>query len=252
MQIMSRSTNELSPKVKNELRIANEIYLSERLVKIHYADVMDIVPIGTSTKDSLVAWLNDSVRKGELVRVGIVNLYKTDRPEHFVDGKWKPEHFADFVEYALKKLTDRYYIKDDEIRWRYLHSVQSVDWFEKACPVIGLKLLESLYLEEELASEIANIRMNMNFNTRILLEKNGRILGRVGKNNDWKRDTQLGFNKDVEEYYRKQFELSKLLHADHEEYLYLEKHRDLIVRSLAERRLNVIEGSSVQLTINLE
>src|SRR5699024_10670433 len=146
MQITSKSTN--------ELRIANEIYLSERLVKIHYGDVMDIVPVDTSTKDSLVAWLNDSVRKGELVREGIVNIYKEDRPEHFVNGKWMPEHFADFVEYALKKLINPNYIEDIKIRRRYLQSVQNVEWFEKACPVIGLKLLESLYLKEELASEI--------------------------------------------------------------------------------------------------
>lgn len=252
MQILSKSSDGLWVVDKDELRIANEIYLTERLVKIHYGDVMDIIPEDTSTKDSLIAWLNDSVRKGVLVREGILTTYKKDRPNHFEGGKWKPECFPDYIEYGLKKLIDRDYMVDSNLRNKYIQSVQNVEWFEKACAVMGLKLLESLYLEEGLTSEIANIRMNMNYNTRDLLKKSGRMIGRVGKNNKMSQEFNLEFNETVEKYYKKQFELSKILHSKHEEYTFLEKHKEFIVGQLAGSRLNVIEGSSVQLVIDLE
>ncbi len=156
---------------EHEICVAIEIYLAEKCARIHYADLMDNLPSHLASKDSLLAWLNDKVVKGQLVRKGIISLYKQERSEDFEYGVWKPINFPLFVKYAAEKLTNKGFVNSRKLAETYNRSFQDAVWLSKASAVMGLKLLEELHKHGQLRSVTAKAILDMNERSRELLEK---------------------------------------------------------------------------------
>ncbi|GMA55464.1 hypothetical protein GCM10025857_68210 [Alicyclobacillus contaminans] len=96
---------EAEREIGRALDIAHEIYLVRQCATIHYADLMDDVPVGTASKQMLLAWIRDYPN-----RPGIITLYMRGRPNHFDGGAWMARYFAQFIEFAKGKLTDREFV----------------------------------------------------------------------------------------------------------------------------------------------
>ena len=236
------ATERMIERGMKEIQIATEIYLAQKCTRIHYADLMDDVPDGTASKNSLTSWLNDNVRKGELIRRGLISLYKKEMPSHFNNGVWNALYFSQFVKYTLEKLTDIDFVKNNKIIQLYKNSVHAPLCIDKASSVMGLKLLEELHSLNKLNSVVAKTLLDLNKNNRELLSKNGAIIGRVAKNNQ----LDSGLTREVkglfEEFHKKQWQLEIKKHSQHEEYKLLEEYKPDIETALIGVTINLIEG----------
>ena len=218
---------------EHEICVAIEIYLAEKCARIHYADLMDNLPSHLASKDSLLAWLNDKVVKGQLVRKGIISLYKQERPEDFEDGMWKPINFPLFVKYAAEKLTNKDFVNSRKLAETYSRSFQDAVWLSKASAVMGLKLLEELHKHGQLRSVAAKAILDMNANSRELLEKNARTISRIAKNNCFSVEAMRDMQRNFEEYYKKQWQKELQRHSQHEEYRLLQLYKPDIEQALS-------------------
>lgn len=218
-------------KLNNEIRIATEVYLAERCVSIRYADLMDDVKEGLVSKNSLLNWLNDYKRKGYTPRKGIVSLYKTENPEHFINGKWDSRFFAKFVSFAVSKLIDKDYVNSKKLANDYVKSVRDQDWLAKATTVMGLKLLEELHKRNGLTSVVARTIIHNNLQARQMLDSIGAISGRVGKNNGFTRTDTSEIHAMVESYFKNAYR-STILTISHKEKELLDRYKHDIQASL--------------------
>ncbi|MCL6599530.1 MAG: hypothetical protein K6T81_12430 [Alicyclobacillus macrosporangiidus] len=169
---------EAEREIGRALDVAHEIYLVRQCATIHYADLMDDVPAGTASKDMLLAWIRDYPN-----RPGVITLYMRSRPNHFDGGAWMARYFAQFIEFAKDKLTDRLFVGSRKKADLFAASFADEDWRRKACAVLGLRMLEEMYKRRKLRSREAEHVLFMNFQNREMLEAIGRIVGRVAKNN---------------------------------------------------------------------
>lgn len=228
---------------KKKIRIATEIFLAEKCTRIHYADLMDDVPDGTASKNSLISWLNDSVRKGKVIRKGIISLYREEKKDHFENGFWNSLYFAQYVEYVLEKLTNKDFVNSRKIADLYINSVKNPIWLDKASAVMGLKLLEELHSLNKLTSVVAKILLDLNENNRELLKKNGAIIGRAAKNNQRDSGFQQEMKTLLEEFYKKQWQLEIKRYSQHEEYRLLEEYKPDIEAALIGVTTRLIAGA---------
>lgn len=217
---------------EHEICVAIEIYLAEKCARIHYADLMDNLPSHLASKDSLLAWLNDKVVKGQLVRKGIISLYKQERPEDFEDGMWKPINFPLFVKYAAEKLTDKNFVNSRKLAEIYKRSFNEAVWLGKAATVMGLKLLEELHKHGQLRSVTAKAILDMNERSRELLEKNARVISRAARNNDFSVQYMRDIQRNFEEFYKQQWQKELQRHSQHEEYRFLQMYKPDIEQAL--------------------
>lgn len=172
---------EAEKKILEEIDIASEIYLAKNWSCVHYADLMDDVPSGTASKEMLLGWLNDYVRYNKILRPGIVRLYRKERPGHFKDGSWRASRLCQYIEYVARKLTDPAFV-GKERAYLFNKSFRNQEWFNKAVPVCGLKLLEDCYLNNALKSRLAAGYMRIMYHSRQQLEDTAGIIGRAFKN----------------------------------------------------------------------
>lgn len=216
-----------------EVDIATEIFLAEKCARIHYEDLMSDVPEDTASKNILIAWLNDSTRNQEVLRQGVLDSYMSDRPEDFFDGKWQPLHFHQFIAYAAVKLTDKVYVGKSRAEM-FSRSFQNIEWLHKASSVMGLKLLERLHKQRSLKSVVATVIMDLNRNSRELLEDNAKIFGRAFKNKTGEHEISRDFRNNLDIFFKKQWEMTIRRFNQHEEYRYYDAHRKAIESSLLE------------------
>lgn len=215
-----------------EMDIATEIFVAQKQA-IHYRDIMSISSKNLASKNKLISWLNDNRRKERFVRAGIITLYKTNHPEHFQAGKWEARNLALFTRYALLCLVDKTVVKNQKNVDIFLDSIQEEAWFAQAVGLMGTKLLEDLYYSDALKSEVAYSLLNCTITNRIMLEKIGRIVGRVGKNSgkskeDWAPD----FIKEVSQHFKQQIITQLSIAQNHEEHAIFKKYEPAIKKSL--------------------
>lgn len=216
-------TQKLIEEKDREISIAVEVFLAEKCVRLRYQDLMDGIPSTLASKTSLINWLNDNVRKGQLVREGIIYRYQKKRPDHFKsDGTWRPSCFVSFLDFCKDELTDKNFT-GKRISSIYSRSFQNSEWVAKASAVMGLKMLESMYKQDTLNSTLARIILDINFRSRELLEAGGRIVGRVIKNNGGSHELSWEINDLFERFFKEQLHLTMRRYKQHSDYrLYLD------------------------------
>lgn len=220
-------------RIIHELDIATEIYLAKKCARIHYEDLMSELPEGTASKSMLIAWINDSTRQSEVLRQGVLESYMIERSEDFVNGKWQPLHFHQFIIFAATKLTDKNYVGKTKAEL-FGVSFHDIDWLFKASSVMGLKLLEKLHSQKSLKSVVASTIMDLNRNSRELLEDNAKIFGRAFKNRSSENELTRDFKDSIEKYFKIQWDMTIKQYEQHEEYRYYDAHRKAIESSLLE------------------
>lgn len=218
--------------VEEEISLAVEVYLAQQCSCIYYADLMNNIPKGFASKDSLIAWLNDKSSKNG-VREGIITRYKKERPDHFENGMWKPVNFPAFIKFACEKLTDKQFVKSRSLAEMYKLSFNDRDWLAKAAAVMGIKLLEELYEQKRLRSVIAQTILKINFLTRRLIERNASVYGRNLKNFGITDIDNAEIRKNITEYYREIAALATQEHSQHHELALLRKYKPDIEKALA-------------------
>ena len=139
-----------------EYRKALEIYLATHLSSVNYEDLMKDLPDGTVSKQQFLSWFNDSVRKNKVVRKGILTNYRESKPEHFDEnGHWNIKYFHAYIQFVFQSLTDPTIVHDKKVFEKFVYSVNNDEWKFKAMLVAGLKMLEDLYIKNQLQSTIA-------------------------------------------------------------------------------------------------
>jgi hypothetical protein len=210
-------------RAEKELNTANEIYLARRCSSIHYADLMNGLPEELASKSMLVSWLNDYTKNENMLRKGLLAEYQAQFPEHFTNGVWQSFHFPLLIEFIFKRLVDSETVKSKKKALLFAESLQHDDWVEKASAVIGLKMMEKLFLQNRLVSKTARAILRLNFHAREFLEKNNKSLGRQFRNHEADRGIYPGFKDDVERYFKLAFDIASKEFADAEENkIYLE------------------------------
>lgn len=214
-----------------KLDICAEIFIAQNAA-IHYSNIMPLSDAQFASKSSLLSWLRDYHRNKKVLRPGVVTLYKLGNPGHFIQGKWQARHFAKFIEFTLKNLTDSRYIKNQDKVNRFLDSINDAEWLWQACSLAGVVLLEDLYRANALKSNVARSLIQGIIESRYLLDSIGKIVGRVGKNNDrsleWSRETRDVFQR----YFRERMAASLEVAEQHTEYLIYKEYKDGIQESL--------------------
>lgn len=222
----------LIEKAKKELNIANEIYLAKRCSSIHYADLMNGLPEELASKTMLISWLNDYTKNESTLRKGLLAEYQSQFPEHFVNGVWQSYYFPSLIEFISKRLVDIDTVKTKKKAQLFAESLKNDEWVEKASAVIGLKMMEKLFLQNRLVSKTARAILRLNFHAREFLEKNNKTLGRQFRNHDVDRGIYPDFQDGMERYFKMAFDMASREFADVEEnriYLECEEmiHRDI-------------------------
>lgn len=231
-------------RTERELDIATEIFIAQKQA-IHYADIMTISNEALASKSKLISWLNDSYRKEKLVRPGIITLYKANNPDHFKDGKWEARNLALFIHYALSCLTDSRIVKKQQNVEIFLDSIQEEEWFVQAVGLMGTKLLEDLFRADALKSKVAYSLLSCTITNRIMLEKIGKIVGRVGKNQMY--DLEPSLQNEIIRCFKKQIAVQLEIAKEEEEYKIYKEHERAIKKSLFHVREEVSSPSILAL-----
>lgn len=152
-------------------RIAIEMFLAKKLIKLNYIDLLTEVPEGTVSGARLLSWINDRRTQVPEEGYGIIRRYKEAYPEHFERGKWKSENFGYFLGYASDLLKDKEFFGDNKKAYEdFKHSFLDDSWWYVATAVASLKLLEELYLSDGLTSEKAEELLRANDVARKLID----------------------------------------------------------------------------------
>lgn len=152
-------------------RIAIEIFLAKKLIKLNYIDLLTEVPEGTVSGARLLSWINDRRTQIPEQGYGIIRRYKEAYPEHFEYGKWKSENFGYFLGYASELLKEKEFFGGNKKAYEdFKHSFLDDSWWYVATAVASLKLLEALYLSDGLTSEKAEELLRANDVARSLIE----------------------------------------------------------------------------------
>ena len=231
-------------KTEKELDIATEIFIAQKQA-IHYTDIMTISNEALASKSKLISWLNDYCRKGKIVRPGIITLYKANNPNHFKEGKWEARNLALFVHYALSCLTDDRIVKNQQNVEIFLDSIQEEEWFVQAVGLMGTKLLENLYRADALKSKVAYSLLNCTISNRQILEKVGKVAGRIGKRqeNSWGNNLQ----KEFAEWFKQQATIQLEIAREDKEYNIFLDHEKAIRESLFYVREEVVSRKALAL-----
>jgi hypothetical protein len=215
-----------------ELDMANEIYLAKNCSAIHYADIMNHIPDGLVSKASVVNWLNDYVRNGVMSRPGVLSMYQIEVKEHFRDGNWSARFFVKLIDFAFMKFMDVEYIGNRKKVEEFKRSIQNDEWRKKVEFVIGLKMLEKLFLQERLLTDTAKSIIGLNYQNRILLEKIGSISGRTAKNQGLNRTDSDVIQAEFERHWKRVWEIERQRFAQSNEEFIYRKHLPKIETSL--------------------
>lgn len=232
-------------KILEELDIANEIFLAKNWGTVHYADLIDHVPPGTASKNMLIAWLNDSTRKGKLLRPGLVTLYRKERPDHFPRGTWSAKRLCQYIEYLAKKLTDIDYVGTAKRVYLFRDSFHNHEWLMKAVAVCGMKLLEDCYVRGTIKSDVARGYLSITFKERQRLENTARIIGRCTKNHETPADLYRKLKEIAEESLKHALKTQLEISLNHREHKIFEKWEPAIRTTLC----SVSEGISMSLEL---
>jgi hypothetical protein len=226
-------------EILNEIDIASEIFIARNCCSVYYADLMDFVPPGTASKSMLLSWLNDSKRKHNLIRPGVVTLYRYDRPDHFPGGIWSANRLCQYVEYLAKKLTDKGFVRTNKRACLFRDSLCNTNWFFKAVAVCGLKLLEDCYRQGALKSDVAQGYLSITFKERDRMEDTARVIGRCTKNHEVPVDLRRELREIAEESIKHALRTHLAISADHEEQKIFEKWEPSIRAALSSASENV-------------
>lgn len=232
-------------RTEREIDIATEIFIARKQA-IHYRDIMSISNKNLASKNKLISWLNDNRRNKRFVRAGIITLYKTNHPNHFHAGKWEARNLALFIRYALACLADKTVVKNQNNVNIFLDSIQDETWFVQAVGLMATKLLEDLYYSDALKSEVAYSLLNCTITNRLLLDKIGRIVGRVGKNHeqDWSAD----FVKEIHQHFKQQIVTQLHITENHKEHKIFKYYEPDIKKSLRLARKQITSPNILMLT----
>lgn len=217
--------------VQKQLNIACEIYIVEQYARIHYADLMGDVPDGFASKDRLVNWLNDYTRNGRIVREGAISKYKKDFKDNFENGIWQASNFCVFISYLKDLLTDESFVKNRKTAETFKRSFADREWFQNAIAVSGLKLLENLYEQNALQTNIAKAYIRQVFLARELLNSVAKIIGRSTKNHD-AFDMKELLGDIVEQNFKAQLRSAFDIFRNEAEYRVYKKYASDIQRAL--------------------
>ena len=214
-------------QLREELSVATQLHMARNFVHIHYSDIMsDSSEYASKTR--LISWLNDYERGGLVKRLGIINKYKIDRPQHFTNGKWNAAYFVEFIAYMVNELES---IQDKKVRGDFMRSLKSRDWFDKAIAVAGMKLLLNLYGANALTSEVARATLSNTLTAQNVLEKVGKISGRVVKHGMYGNELEA-MKMLMDDYFKESFRNSLKAMEHHEEYSIYRKHERLITGNI--------------------
>lgn len=160
--------------------IAIEIYITKKCARLNYSDLWDTKADKSeyASITRLLAWLNNNHG-----RKGIIDSYIQDNKQDFdKKERWQACCFPSFVEYMERKLEDKKFTKNKKTSEQFAFSFKSEKWFYQTIAVAGLKLLERLYLKDELKTDVAKSLIEANFKARDMLKKVKMEVGRNIKN----------------------------------------------------------------------
>lgn len=218
---------EATRQIALNLDICAEIFIAQN-ASIHYSNIMPLSDAQLASKSSLLSWLRDYRRHNKVLRPGIITLYKLGNSGHFVHGKWQARNFVNFIEFMLKNLTDSRYIKNQSKVDQFLDSINDEEWLLQASSLAGVVLLEDLYRANALKSNVARSLLQNIFQSRYLLDSLGKIVGRVGKNNDKTRDWSREIKSLLQVQFRDQMTIALEVGKQESEYqLYKEHEKDI-------------------------
>jgi|GEM_PF-3042340 len=92
-------------------------------------------------------------------------------------------NLALFVDFVLSKLTDSRFVKSKKSADLFLDSIQEEEWYWQAVSLMATKFLEHLYYTSSLKSKTAYALIDCTLKNRLMLEKMGKLFGRIAKNN---------------------------------------------------------------------
>lgn len=234
-------------KIKEEIlrryNIAFEVFMAEQYSKIHYSDLMeDDTNESLASKQRLISWINDNTR-GKEARAGILTKYTLEHPRHFDNGVWQARYFSYFVHYSKNLLTDRTFVKKQQIADEFKESFKNEEWYWKAVAVLGAKLLEYLYDVNALQTDIAKAYVKQIKLSRQLLKSIGKITGRVAKNFGENygydsiedvREAVFAIKQNIEETFKQQMQMSYKIFTSQKEYQIYLAYRKTIKNDILE------------------
>ena len=165
LEIQRRNTN-----------IATELLIVAN-IGIYYKDILNGFADNYPSSLSVSKRLNGA--DGAKIKTkGLVEKYKEDYPEHFINGVWQSAYLPNYICYLGKKLTD----KEEAGRKasEYKNAFLDKEYFKQFVILSGIKILEE-QLPYGLNSKAATATMEINKNNKELLEKIGKIIGRFNK-----------------------------------------------------------------------
>lgn len=258
MQILAKSNNDIvrTYTEREQQRIAIEVYLTNNLVTLRYGDLFKELPEDTVSKTRLLNWLNDYERKAkekEIFREGAISLYLRDNPSHFTkNGKWDSNKYGEFIEYVFRTFKNEDFFKGNKKVYRsFQQSIHVEDWYYKAVGLMGLKLLESLFDNHGLTSEVALNRMYMNFQVREDYRFIISAINSTAKNYDeklpdgWKEEVE----SIVDEMFTSRYKTLTEIYENHNEFAIFYKYREIIENRLLDIYADVLKGETKQLLL---
>jgi len=218
-------------KIEQKMDIAAEIFIA-RNQAIHYSDLMPVSSASLASKTKLISWLNDYQRRGKMIRPGLIRLYQIENSHHFKNGKWETRNLALFVDFVLSKLTDSRCEKRKKSADLFLDSIQEEEWYWQAVSLMATKFLEHLYYTSSLKSKTAYALIDCTLKNRLMLEKMGKLFGRIAKNNEMNSDWTKSLKTQIKNFLKEQIKIQLEVVEQHGEYTIFKEYEQAIKDSL--------------------
>jgi len=225
-------------EIERKMDIAAEIFIA-RNQAIHYSDLMPVSNASLASKTKLISWLNDYQRQGKMIRPGLVRLYQIEKPHHFKDEKWETRNLALFVDFVLSKLTDSRFVKSKKSADLFLDSIQEEEWYWQAVSLMATKFLEHLYYTSSLKSKTAYALIDCTLKNRLMLEKMGKLFGRIAKNNEMDSGWTKSLKTQMKNFLKEQIKIQLEVVEQHEEYAVFKEYEQAIKDSLNQVRQEI-------------
>lgn len=154
-----------------------EIYLAELCIKVRYNQILIDKKENRISSRSFLTWLDDK-KTSKRLRLGLLSLYEKKHLEHFTNGVWQTRYLFEAMGFIRKQTQHPKFISQKKTRELFNASFNDPEWVEMATQLFGFKMLERLYMQDRLQTNIAKSFIQANFQYRELQNSYGKILGK--------------------------------------------------------------------------
>ena len=154
-----------------------EIYLAEICARVRYNQILTEQKTNRISSKSFLMWLDDR-QTTKRIREGLISLYKKKHPYHFADGVWQPHFLFTAMDFIKKETQNKKFITSKKIRGLFEESFSDSKWEEMATKLFGSKMLEKLYLQNKLQTDMAKTIVRANLEYREMQNSFAKTLGK--------------------------------------------------------------------------